>query len=130
MLCEDMVSMRPLHSRKFPHGGMFASHIRFGSRDLEIKEEAGLQKVLWTIPKALPHLVVFSEEMFYVTASEAGSFPLHCTIFAENLPQPARTTLNIHVDTEAKDIIIEEIAAFSKACTADDIKSGRGHLPV
>lgn len=130
ILCEDKVSIRPLHSSKFPYCGMFASHLRFGSRDLELKEEAGLQKVLWSIPKALPHLVVFSEEMFYVSASEAGSFPLHCTIFAENLPQPARTTLTIHVEAEAKDITIEEIAAFSDACTANDIKSGRGNLPV
>ena len=122
--------MRPLHSSKFPDGGMFASHTRFGSRDIELQEEAGLQKILWKIPKALPHLVAFSEEMFYVTASEAGSFPLHCTIFAENLPQPARTTLTIHVETEARDMTIEEIAAFSDACTADDIKSGRGNLPV
>lgn len=130
ILSEEKVSMRPLHSSKFPHGGMFASHTCFGPRDIELQEEAGLQKILWSIPKALPHLVAFSEEMFYVTASEAGSYLLHCTVFAENLPQPARTTLTIHVETEAKDMTIEEIATFSEACTADDIKSGRGNLPV
>ena len=130
ILSEEKASIRPLHSSKFPHGGMFASHTCFGPRDIELQEEAGLQKILWSIPKALPHLVEFSEEMFYITASEAGSFLLHCTIFAENLPQPARTTLTIHLETEAKEITIEEIAAFSEVCTSDDIKSGRGNLPV
>jgi hypothetical protein len=130
ILSEDKVSMRPLHSSKFPHGGMFASYTRFGMRDIELQEEAGLQKILWSIPKALPHLVAFSEEMFYVTASETGSFPLHCTIFAENLPQPARTTLTIHLETEAKEMTIEEIAAFSEVCTSDDIQSGRGNLAI
>ena len=130
ILSEEKLSMRPLHSSQFPHGGMFASHTRFGSRDMEIREEAGLQKILWNVPKALPHLVEFSKEMFYVTASEAGSFPLHCTVFAENLPQPARATLTIQIETEARDITIEEIAAFSETCTSDDIKSGRGNLPV
>ncbi len=130
ILREDKISMRPLHSSKFPDGGRFASYTRFGTRDMELQEEAGLQKILWSIPKALPQLVSFSEEMFYVSAPHAGSFPLHCTIFAENLPQPAKTTLTIHIEAEIRDVSIEEIAAFSEACTADDIKSGRGRLPV
>jgi hypothetical protein len=62
---EERVSGRPLHTSEFSGGGLFASHTRFSQTDIEVEDQAGHQKILWNVPKALPHLPVFSQGMFY-----------------------------------------------------------------
>ncbi|MEI2726104.1 MAG: hypothetical protein V9H26_22095 [Verrucomicrobiota bacterium] len=119
---------RPLRTSGFVGGGMFASHTRFPREDIEVKEEAGEYKILWSVPKALPHLSVFSKGMFYVGATERGPEELQCAIFAENLPQPIHTMLAVVIEKESRDLTLEEIQKYSEAFTLDDNISGRGRI--
>jgi hypothetical protein len=123
---EEKLSCRPLHASTFNGLGSFGSFISFPQEDITVEEQAKHQKVLWIVPKALPHLPVFSEGMFYVTAPQSSLFELQCTIFAENLPSPSRATLAISLQKETRDLTPEEIASISATFTSDDMKSGRG----
>lgn len=119
---------RPLNTRQFSNGGLYASHTRFSQEDIEVQEQAGEYKILWNVPKALPHLLVFSEGMFYIGAAERGLIELQCTIFAENLRRPIHTTLTVTVEKESRDLTLEEIQKYSEAFTLDDNISGRGRV--
>lgn len=130
ILGDEGLPGRPLHTSKFGGDGMtmFASHTKFAQKDIAVQEEAGQFSVAWSIPKALPHLLVFSEGMFYVGASESGQFEFQCSIFAENLRRPTQTTLSVTIERESKDLTREEIQKFSDAFTFEDVRSGIGRF--
>lgn len=134
ILGEGGISARPLHKRKicgdgFMAGGLFASHSKLKQKDIVVEEASGEFSICWTIPKALPHLPVFSEGLFLIGARNSGPIELLCSIFAENLKRPIQTTLTLDLEIIAKDLTLKEIQNFSEAFSMEDIRSGTGRLP-
>lgn len=133
ILGEDWPSRRPLHRRKISGGGMMpspliASHTRTNQKDIIVHEENGAAKIMWSIPKALPHLSVFSEGLFFVGKRERGQIELECSIFAENLRRPIHLTMTVNVEKLWQDLTTAEIQKFSEDFTMEDIKDGTGHV--
>jgi Putative DNA-binding domain len=120
--------IRPLHSSKLRTGGLYASHTRFKQEDILVSHESDNSKICWNIPKALPHLPIYSTGMFYVSTKESSSVEFNCWIFAENLRRRMQKTLKISIELESRDLTIEEIQSFSNEFTLDDNLTGTGRV--
>jgi len=130
VLPEAAYPIRPLHKYKLQRGfEPLASYCRPSQKDIVVKMEGSETVIEWNVAKALPHLPVFSEGVFFV--GRCGSaLEFYSTIYGENIKRPVQSRMTVLVDTISKNLTVEEIRELSDAFVRSDTETGIGRIPI
>jgi hypothetical protein len=96
-------------------------------KDVIIKKEGSELEIEWDISKALPHLPIFSEGVFF-TWSRNSTIEFESTIYAENIKQPTQSTMTVIIETIQKNLTVEEVQELSERFVRSDLLNGTGRL--
>jgi hypothetical protein len=128
VLPEGSYPTRPIYLYKVRKGvEPIASHDRPSLKDVIIKKEGSELEIEWDISKALPHLPIFSEGVFF-TWSRNSTIEFESTIYAENIKQPTQSTMTVIIETIQKNLTVEEVQELSERFVRSDLLNGTGRL--